>query len=99
MPATKCSGHHIRHWAHGGQTTLPNLGSLCGFHHRRYHAGGFSIGWEADELVFRRPDGSKIEPPEPPPPQPLNPPGRPRAGWHGERLALDDAIYALDLSG
>ena len=27
-------GHHIRHWAHGGPTTLSNLAMLCRRHHR-----------------------------------------------------------------
>src|SRR5437660_8105164 len=27
-------GHHIRHWAHGGPTTLSNLALLCRRHHR-----------------------------------------------------------------
>lgn len=36
-------GHHIRHWADGGETRLSNLVSLCRFHHRRVHEGGVSI--------------------------------------------------------
>ena len=27
--ATRCDGHHIRHWAHGGETALSNLVLLC----------------------------------------------------------------------
>ena len=27
--ATRCDGHHIRHWAHGGETALSNLMLLC----------------------------------------------------------------------
>jgi 5-methylcytosine-specific restriction endonuclease McrA len=30
-------GHHIRHWAHGGATTLSNLTLLCRRHHRAVH--------------------------------------------------------------
>src|SRR5467141_217288 len=30
-------GHHIRHWAHGGPTTLSNLALLCRRHHRSVH--------------------------------------------------------------
>ncbi len=28
--ATRCDGHHIRHWAHGGETALSNLVLLAG---------------------------------------------------------------------
>jgi 5-methylcytosine-specific restriction endonuclease McrA len=33
-------GHHIRHWAHGGPTTLSNLVILCRRHHRAVHEEG-----------------------------------------------------------
>jgi hypothetical protein len=36
-------GHHIRHWADGGETKLSNLVSLCRFHHRAVHEGGIVI--------------------------------------------------------
>ena len=33
--------HHIKHWAKGGETRPSNLVSLCRFHHREVHEGGF----------------------------------------------------------
>ena len=51
-------GHHIRHWAHGGPTTLSNLALLCRRHHRAVHEEGYTIERYADgELKFHRPDG------------------------------------------
>jgi len=34
-------GHHIEHWADGGDTSLENLVQLCRHHHRLVHEGGF----------------------------------------------------------
>jgi hypothetical protein len=51
-------GHHIRHWAHGGPTTLSNLALLCRRHHRAVHEDGYRVDRQADgELSFLRPDG------------------------------------------
>jgi Domain of unknown function (DUF222)/HNH endonuclease len=36
-------GHHIHHWAEGGETKLSNLVSLCRMHHRAVHEGGITI--------------------------------------------------------
>jgi hypothetical protein len=36
-------GHHIHHWADGGETKLANLVSLCRFHHRQVHEGGMVV--------------------------------------------------------
>lgn len=55
-------GHHIRHWADGGETSLENLATLCRYHHRLVHEGGFDIQRnEIGELQFFRPDASVIE--------------------------------------
>jgi len=60
-------GHHIRHWAQGGPTTLSNLALLCRRHHRAVHEEGYQLDRQPDgELSFRRPDGRLL--PEVPPP-------------------------------
>ena len=51
-------GHHIRHWAQGGPTTLSNLTLLCRRHHRAVHEEGYQVERDLDgDLRFRRPDG------------------------------------------
>jgi hypothetical protein len=67
-------GHHLRHWAHGGPTTLSNLAMLCRRHHRAVHEEGYQVARGPDgALQFRRPDGRPL--PEVPPPAPV--PGDP----------------------
>ena len=54
-------GHHIRHWAQGGPTTLSNLAILCRRHHRAVHEEGYQVERQSDgELRFRRPDGRSL---------------------------------------
>ena len=36
-------GHHIKHWADGGDTKLDNLVTLCKYHHRELHKGAFFL--------------------------------------------------------
>jgi 5-methylcytosine-specific restriction endonuclease McrA len=61
-------GHHLRHWAQGGPTTLSNLAMLCRRHHRAVHEEGYQVErWPDGELRFRRPDGRPL-PDVPPPP-------------------------------
>jgi len=36
-PPQWCEGHHVRHWAAGGQTALTNLALLCAYHHSYVH--------------------------------------------------------------
>jgi hypothetical protein len=56
-------GHHVNHWAEGGETKLSNLITLCWFHHRLVHEGGFGLRTTDDGVfVFTRPDGSRVEP-------------------------------------
>ncbi len=47
-------GHHIKHWADGGETSIDNLILLCRHHHRLVHEGGFACEKANDgEVVFR----------------------------------------------
>jgi hypothetical protein len=55
-------GHHIHHWADGGETKLSNLVSLCRFHHRAVHEGGIRVERCHDGAWrFIKPDGEAIE--------------------------------------
>ena len=40
-------GHHIVHWANGGETSLENIVGICSFHHRFVHEYGYRV--ELDE--------------------------------------------------
>jgi hypothetical protein len=54
-------GHHVIHWADGGETKLANLVSLCHYHHHLVHESGFSVETvREDDFRFYRPDGSEI---------------------------------------
>ncbi|MGE3465051.1 MAG: HNH endonuclease [Pseudomonadales bacterium] len=51
-------GHHIKHWAHGGETRPDNLVLLCSRHHRAVHELGYRIERTLDgELRFISPGG------------------------------------------
>jgi hypothetical protein len=70
-------GHHVIHWANGGETKLGNLITLCNFHHRLVHEGGFGLRVTDDGLfVFSRPDGTRL-------------PGAGRLDRHLDGLDLD----------
>jgi hypothetical protein len=62
-------GHHIRHWAQGGPTTLSNLAMLCRRHHRAVHEEGYQVERQPDgALRFRLPTGLALpDVPEPVP--------------------------------
>jgi hypothetical protein len=104
-------GHHIRHWAEGGETKLSNLVSLCRFHHRQVHEGGVAVELLDDgALRFLRADGKPFEQssgrgpsPDEGAPDPLVVPrGIPTATtgaaisrWQGESLDYGLAVDAL----
>ena len=102
-------GHHIRHWAQGGPTTLSNLALLCRRHHRAVHEEGYQVE-RLGELQFRRPNGWPL-PDVPPPPMVASDPAEvirarneadglalhartAKSGWLGEPL---DVGYAIDV--
>ena len=69
-----CQAHHIRHWAHGGPTTLSNLVLLCRRHHRAVHEEGYRVERMSDgELRFRGPDARVVPDVPCPPPAPSDP--------------------------
>ncbi|WP_433117002.1 DUF222 domain-containing protein [Micromonospora sp. CA-246542] len=47
-PSRWCDGHHVRHWADGGTTTLGNAVLLCGHHHRLLHQGDWAVRIASD---------------------------------------------------
>ena len=53
-------GHHIVHWADGGETRLDNLVSVCRHHHRLLHEGGYTVAKHGAEFLFFRPDGVQV---------------------------------------
>ena len=56
-------GHHIRHWADGGETKLSNLVMLCRFHHRQVHEGRVKVRMlDGGGLRFTGPRGKVLEP-------------------------------------
>lgn len=59
-------GHHIKHWADGGETSLDNLVLLCRRHHRLVHDGGYGCERTADgRFVFTAPDRRVLPESEP----------------------------------
>ena len=99
-------GHHVRHWAEGGETSLDNLVLLCPTHHRLVHEGGFDVR-RLDDGAFRftNPYGVAIRPPRR---QEFSSPETiavqnaslglaidcetATAHWHGERIDYDHAL-------
>jgi 5-methylcytosine-specific restriction endonuclease McrA len=102
-------GHHIHHWAQGGETSLGNLVSLCRRHHRLVHERGYTVRLEGDgEARFVNQYGVAIaNVPRPPPPSgPDALPDRHRRlglridkntcrNGHGDRMDLGLAVDAI----
>ncbi|MBI5481343.1 MAG: DUF222 domain-containing protein [Deltaproteobacteria bacterium] len=56
----RCDGHHVRHWAEGGGTTLDNTCLVCDRHHTWVHEGGWRMERSNGRWRFFRPDGSEL---------------------------------------
>jgi hypothetical protein len=84
-------GHHVRHWAEGGPTTLGNLVLLCRRHHRAVHEEGYQVARGPDgALRFRQPDGRPL--PEVPPPAAV--PADPVTTLHAQHTARGLRVHA-----
>jgi hypothetical protein len=67
-PVSWTSPHHVEFWSRGGPTKLSNLVSLCYFHHRCVHEGGWQVVKAAqgfkfippERVVMRRARGSPV---------------------------------------
>jgi 5-methylcytosine-specific restriction endonuclease McrA len=82
-------GHHIRHWAQGGPTTLSNLALLCRRHHRAVHEEGYRVHRLPDgELRFHRPTGQILPDVPAPPTVPGDPVGTLRARHEAAGLVV-----------
>jgi hypothetical protein len=91
-------GHHVRHWADGGETTLENSCLLCSHHHRFVHEYGYHIELGDDQRPqFHDPRGRLV----------AAVPARPTApdlGWPmiraaNEALAIDADTIACEWDG
>jgi hypothetical protein len=62
-PASWTSGHHLKHWIHGGSTDLPNLALLCYRHHWMVHEVGWQIARGDDGRIWTIPPTVTFGPP------------------------------------
>jgi hypothetical protein len=86
-------GHHIRHWADGGETSLMNAALLCSSHHRYVHEYRYTIELGPDQRPrFRDPHGRLVAavPPRPA----MTDLGWPRIRAVNEPLAIDAETIA-----
>ena len=103
QPASVCDVHHLIHWAHGGPTSLGNLGLYCRFHHLIViHRWGWNITRHPDgTTTATAPDGAPCTPtahPSKPPDQRRNP--RPvRHSATGSRAAFRAWKHARSVNG
>jgi hypothetical protein len=91
-------GHHIKHWADGGETSLPNTALLCSSHHRHVHEYGYEIELGPDQRPrFRDPHGRVVT--AAPPRPAMSELGWPRIRAMNEPLAIDADTIACGWNG
>jgi hypothetical protein len=91
-------GHHVQHWADGGETSLANTCLLCTHHHRFVHEYGYRIELGEDgRPQFHDPRGRLVVPV---PERPIAPDlGWPRIRAANEALAIDSETIACEWDG
>jgi hypothetical protein len=47
-PASWTDVHHVKHWKHGGRTSIKNSALLCSFHHHLIHKPGWHLELDPD---------------------------------------------------
>ncbi|MFM7685695.1 MAG: DUF222 domain-containing protein [Actinomycetota bacterium] len=97
--------HHIHHRHHGGTNHTDNLVSLCAYHHRLVHEGGWRITGNPDNgvLTFTSPTGHSVSTARTDQPcgtaEAVLAKGRTaadgRGQWAGDRLDLGVAVMCL----
>ena len=91
-------GHHIKHWADGGETSLNNTALLCTFHHRYVHEYGYDIELGPDQRPqFRDPYGRVVT--ATPPRPAAEDLGWPRIQAMNDPLAIDADTIACQWDG
>src|SRR5213082_165201 len=61
-PVNWTSPHHIEFWARGGPTNVPDLVSVCHYHHRLVHEGGCQVVKVGREFRFLPPGRAMFRP-------------------------------------
>jgi hypothetical protein len=59
-PINWTTPHHLEFWGRGGGTNAPNLLSLCWFHHRLVHEGGWQVVKAGQEFRFIPPAQTSV---------------------------------------
>ena len=91
-------GHHIKHWADGGETSLTNTALLCSAHHRYVHEYGYDIELGPDQRPQFRDRYGRVVTATPPRPEGADL-AWPRIQELNEPLAIDASTIACQWDG